>query len=96
MLPAVALIVNLICPKLPDPSTAVTKFCVIGPIVLFVMPVPLTVNVFVASTVMVKECVSETVKSIAAISMSDETKREVVLERLLNVAMSVVPGGVPG
>ena len=93
-LPAVALFVNFIAPSPPDPSTAVTKFCEVPE--LFVMPVPLIVNVNVGSTVIVKECVSEAVNVIAPIAMLDETKREVVLERLLNVAMSVVPGGVPG
>jgi hypothetical protein len=94
MLPAVALLVKNISPRKPDPLTAVTKFCEIGPIVLFVMPVPLKVKKIPGSTVIVKECVSEVVKSIAAIVMLEETKREVTLDMLSNVAVSPTP--VPG
>jgi hypothetical protein len=91
MLPAVALLVKFITPRPPLPLTAVTKFCVFPE--LFVMP-PLMVNAIVGSTVIVKECVSETVKSIAAIVVVAETKREVVMDKLSNVAVSPTP--VPG
>ena len=92
MLPAVAPLVKTITDPLPDPSTAVTKFCVIPE--LFVMPVPLRVNVNVASMLIVKACVSEAVNVIAAIVVLAETKREVTLDKLLKVAVSPTP--VPG
>jgi hypothetical protein len=94
MLPAVALFVNAIIPKLPTPSTAVTKFCVIPE--LLVMPVPLRVNVTKGLTVMVKECVSKAVNVIAAIEFAGvaETKREVTVDKSPNVA--VFPAVVPG
>ncbi len=49
--PAVALLVKNIRPRLPAPSTAVTKFCVVPE--LFVMPTPLIVRVNPGSAVMV-------------------------------------------
>ena len=49
--PAAALLVKDICPKLPVPSTAVTKFCVIPE--LFVMPTPIMVSVNPGPAVMV-------------------------------------------
>jgi len=89
MLPAVALVPSKNI-KLPlPPELASTKFCVTPE--LFVIPVPLTVNEIAESTVIVKEGVSEAVNVIPPISMLEEIKREVTLDRLLNVATSVVP-----
>jgi hypothetical protein len=93
-LPAVALLLKTIPPSPPDPSTTVTKFCVIGPTVLLVMPVPVRVKLMVGSALMVKACVSEALKVIAAIVVLAETKSEFTLDKLLNVAVS--PAVVPG
>jgi len=90
----VALLVKCMNARLPDPSTAVTKFCVIPE--LLVMPVPLMVNVIAGLTVIVKECVSIASNVIAAIEFAGvaETKREVTLDKSWNVAVS--PAVVPG
>src|SRR5205814_9191056 len=93
----VALLVNVIAPKLPVPSTAVTKFCVGTE--LLVMPVPLMINVTKGLTVIVKACVSKAVNVIAAIEFAGvaETKREVPVDKSRNVAVfpAVVPGYPP-
>jgi hypothetical protein len=97
MLPAVALFVKFIVPWSPDPSTAVTKFCVIPESLL--MPKGLTaalmVNALSGSTVMVNELAPE-LKWIAntVIVAAEVIETPVVLETP-NVATSDDPLGNP-
>src|SRR5207249_12222519 len=83
--PAVALLVKNIRPRLPAPSTAVTKFCVIPE--LFVMPTPLIVRVNPGSAVMVWGLVAAGVKRMLLTSVFAEIETAVVFERP-NVAVS--------
>src|SRR5436190_669961 len=89
--PAVALFVNAIAPSPPDPSTAVTKCCVIPE--LLVMPVPLMVNVCVGVTVIVKAFVAKELNMISATSVLAEIPTEVNVVARLNVAVSDDPLG---
>jgi hypothetical protein len=88
-LTTVALLLKCISP-LPS---AVTKFCVFPE--LLVMPVPLRFNV--GATVIVNALAPELnmIPSTVADAMLVEIETLVVFE-MSNVAMSVVPGGVPG
>src|SRR5262249_5453246 len=100
LLPAVALLVNCINPRSPDPLTAVTKFCVIPEILVMPVPlIPLMPNPTAGLTVIVKELVSDTVNvmSFSAFIGLAETRREVTLDDLSNVAVfpTVVPGYPP-
>lgn len=58
------------------------------------MPAPLMVNPIAASAVIVNGCVSDAVNVIAAIVVLADAKRELTLDKLLNVAVSPAP--VPG
>src|ERR1700736_458284 len=87
--PAVALLVNLMAPKLPAPFTAITKFWVIPE--LLVMPVPLRVSTTVGLTVIVK-ALAPALKVMPFTSVSAESETPVVAE-VKNVAMSAAPLG---
>jgi len=89
MLPAGALFVKDMVPKLPAPSTAVTKFCVIPE--LFVMPTPLMVNVNAGLAVIVNALALNTMP---LTSVAAERETPVILEDA-NVAVSPEPLGGP-
>ena len=89
LIPAVALLLKRICPKLPAPSTAVTKFSVIPE--LFVIPVPLRVSVNVVLAVMVK-ALAPALNTMPFTSVFAEIDTPVVLE-VANVAVSPEPFG---
>jgi len=88
-LPAVALFVNTISPTLPAPLTAVTKFCVIPE--LFVIPVPLMVNVNVGVAVIVN-ALAPALNTMPFASVLPAVETPVVLEKP-NVAVSDDPLG---
>src|SRR5205807_10427344 len=90
-LPAVALFVNDMVPKLPAPSTAVTKFCVIAE--LFVMPTPLMVNVNAGLAVIVN-ALALALNTLPLTSALAERETPVILE-VANVAVSAGPLGGP-
>src|SRR5437762_7837906 len=91
--PAVAPIVNCIIPcGVPLISEVVTKFCVTPE--LFAIPAPLTVNVNVGTTVIVK-ALAPALKTMPFTSMLAERKTLVVLE-VANVAVSDGPLGMVG
>jgi len=94
MLPAVALLVNTMAPRLPVPEllTAVTKFWVIPE--LFVMPTPLIVSVKAGAAVMVKALAPEA-KLIAATCVLAVMETLVMLE-VSNIAVSEGPLGTAG
>ena len=83
-LPAVALFVNDMVPKLPAPSTAVTKFCVTPE--LFVMPTPLMVNVNVGLAVIVN-ALAPALNTMPFTSVLAERESAVFVD-VLNVAVS--------
>src|SRR6266487_2525884 len=95
--PAVDMLLNMIAPSPPDPSTAVTNSWRCPE--LLVMPVqlsPLGVGVTPGLTVMVREFVWDTVKLIAASEFAGVAviKSEVTSDKASNVAVS--PTLVPG
>ena len=83
-LPAVALFVNAIAPRLPNPATAVTSFCVIPE--LFVIPTPLMVKPNVGLAVIVN-ALAPALNTMPLTSVLSETETPVVLEDA-NVAVS--------
>ncbi|PYK53836.1 MAG: hypothetical protein DME48_10225 [Verrucomicrobia bacterium] len=86
-LPAVALLVNAIVAKLAAPTVAATRFCAIPE--LFVIPVPLMVNVNGGVAVIVK-ALAPGLNTMLFTSVLAETKTPVVLD-VANVAVSDAP-----
>src|SRR4029450_7564437 len=90
--PAEALLVKTILPKLPEPSTAVTKFCAVPE--LFVIPMPLIVRVNPGPAVIVYGFVAAGVKMMLFTSVFAEIETSVVCERP-KVPVSPGPLGTP-